>query len=178
MPEWIDTSNFPKAMKLLVEGLAPPPSFPEFPEIGEEERRKYALEKHKIAIDLWKLQITSMNELAKYAIEYSKLSITQLLSINSGAAFALLALFGTLSGRSTPEPLVNANLVFYAISIYIFGIISSIFITITNQFALRAGSRKLYKSMKFWIIGIYISYSFAIIAFIIGTIAASSSFLL
>jgi len=76
----------------------PVPPFPDLDGLSPEERQA-ALQRHQVEIDLWKVQVTTLTELAKAGAEASRLAVAQALVVNAGGAVALLTLLGNMAGR-------------------------------------------------------------------------------
>ncbi|WP_376100671.1 hypothetical protein ACE7GA_27030 (plasmid) [Roseomonas sp. CCTCC AB2023176] len=115
------------------------PPFPNLDGLTPEERDA-AVRRHGVAMDLWRLQVTTLTELAKVGAEASRHAVGQALVVNAGGGVALLTLIGNLVGRGgmTLEgllPRVGPALLAYATGVML-AVLVSVCITLSHNAAL------------------------------------------
>lgn len=95
----LDTSDWPDELRRFAANSASAPPTPDLEGL-DSDTAKARLEIWKVSVDLWKLQLSGTIDSAKMVAEFSKIAIGQVLTVNAGAAVAILALFGNLVSRS------------------------------------------------------------------------------
>jgi hypothetical protein len=177
MSHWFDTSKLTGDVKRIVETVSPPPPFPDLAPVDEDDR-KYVVEEWKFRADLWKFQLTSMLDHAKLAGELTKLSITQLLTMNAGAALALLALCGNLEGRAAAVPTGLLASVGWSLGSFTVGVVSAWCVTLSTQMVARYSIQQRFDIVARWYAALYVAYAISIASFVLGIVLGARAILL
>ncbi|WP_338661297.1 hypothetical protein VQH23_13725 [Pararoseomonas sp. SCSIO 73927] len=135
------------------------------------------MQRHQVEVDLWKLQVTTLTELAKAGAEASRLAVGQALVVNAGGAVALLTLLGNMAGRGAATiesllPRVGPSLLAYAAGVMLALLVSAC-VTLSHNAAIRlrvAASNR-------WRIAACGLFAFSLGAFATGTITAALALL-
>jgi hypothetical protein len=159
-----------------VPSYAPLPPFPDLEGMSPEERQA-AVQRHQVKIDLWRVQVATLTELAKIGAETSRLAVGQALVVNAGGAVALLTLLGNMAGRGAATiesflPRVGPSLLAYAAGVMLALLVSAC-VTLSHSAAIRlrvAASNR-------WRIAAGGLFALSLGAFATGTIIAAFALL-
>ena len=154
----------------------PVPPFPELEGLSPEERHA-AVQRHQVELDIWKLQVSTLSELAKVGAEASRLVVGQALVVNAGGAVALLTLLGNMAGRGAATiqdllPRVGPALLAYASGVML-ALLVSVCVTLSHNAAtgLRATASRRWRIAAGGLLALSLG------SFAIGTVVAASALL-
>jgi hypothetical protein len=155
---------------------APVPSFPDLEGLSPEERQA-AVQQHQVEIDLWKLRVTTLTELAKAGAEASRLAVGQALVVNAGGAVALLTLLGNMAGRGAAVLHELLPRVGPALLAYSSGVMLALLVNVCVSLAHDAAIEMRATAAARWRIAARLLFALSLGAFGIGTVTAAVALL-
>jgi hypothetical protein len=171
----IDPMSWPKEARDYWEKIEKAPDPPVRGGLSADEYR-VDVDVWKVQIEIWKLGIQTRLEGPKLTIEFSKLAIAQILTINAGAIVAILALVGSLAARS-PNPVLGAmpklaiGLTFFAMGTTLAILVAAF----SYMSQLAGGMLQVAKSMRYQKVAKYL-FGCSLVVFLAGTVAVAKAF--